>query len=109
VDGRGHSVFDEILLFEPSDLLTHTVTVSAGAVSDIDELESVFAARGYGAEPASSFRLNCACCSEGSQQQARSVHAGTQQVSVAAPMDEAPGCSTYGRRQDRSGLGPAWP
>jgi hypothetical protein len=59
VDGRGHSVFDE--------------------------LEAVFAARGYGAEPASSFQLIRACCSEGGQEQAPSIQAGTQQVSVAAP------------------------
>jgi hypothetical protein len=33
VDGRSHSVFDEILLFEASELPAHTVTVSAGAGS----------------------------------------------------------------------------
>lgn len=91
VDEREHSVFDEILLFEPSDLPTHTLTVSAGAASDIDELEAAFADRGYGAEPASGFQLLCACCSEGSTTQTRSVHAGTQRVSVAAPPDEIPG------------------
>ncbi|MFE4826257.1 tetratricopeptide repeat protein [Streptomyces sp. NPDC056672] len=90
VDGRGHSVFDEILRFETSDLPTHTVTVSAGAASDIDALETVFTQQGYGAEPASSFEFLCACCSEGSREQTRSVHAGSQQVSVAAPADEIP-------------------
>ncbi|MCZ4119141.1 tetratricopeptide repeat protein [Streptomyces sp. H39-S7] len=90
VDGHTYSVFDEILLFEASDLPTHSVTVSTGAASDIDELTAVFERRSYGAEPASSFELICACCSEGSHEQTRSVHAGTQQVSVAAPPDEIP-------------------
>lgn len=91
VDGRSHSVFDELLLFETSDLPTHTVTVSAGVVSDFDALEAVFAERGYGVKPASSFQLICACRSEGSQEQARSVHAGAQQVSAAVPVDAVPG------------------
>ncbi len=46
-----------------------------------------FAALGLGAEPASSVNTLCKCCSEGSHEQQRSVNAGTQQVSLAAPMD----------------------
>lgn len=89
-DGRTHSVFDELLLFEPSGLSTHTVTVSAAAASDIDALERDFTERGYGAEPASSFELICSCCSTGTHPQTRSVHPGTQKVSLAAPGPEIP-------------------
>jgi hypothetical protein len=87
----GHSVVDELLLFEAPDLPAHTVTVSAGVVSDFDALEAVFAERGYGVKPANSFQLICACRNEGSQERARSVHAGAQQVSAAAPADAVPG------------------
>jgi hypothetical protein len=88
VDGRSHSVFDEIMLFEASDLPTHTVTLTVPAAGDLEALVELFAERGLGAEPLSSVNLLCKCCSEGSHQQQRSVRAGTQQVSLAAPVDE---------------------
>ena len=40
-------------------------------------------------EPASGVRMLCACCSEGTHQQERTVHGGAQQVSLAAPEQEA--------------------
>jgi hypothetical protein len=87
VEGRKHSVFDEILLFEPSALPTHSVTLTVPAPEDLEELIASFAALGLGAEPASSVNTLCKCCSEGSHEQQRSVNAGTQQVSLAAPVD----------------------
>ncbi|GAA1945907.1 tetratricopeptide repeat protein [Kitasatospora viridis] len=89
VDGRSYSVFDEILLFEPSDLPTHTATVTAPAPDDLAALIDLFAERGFGAEPAGSVNLLCKCCSEGSHEQQRDVQAGTQQVLLAAPVDGA--------------------
>ncbi|PYC79578.1 hypothetical protein C7C46_14360 [Streptomyces tateyamensis] len=88
VDGQRHGVFEEIMLFEPSALPTHTVTLTAPAPADLEALVELFAERGFGAEPASSVNLLCKCCSEGSHEQQRSVRAGTQQVSLAAPAAE---------------------
>jgi hypothetical protein len=88
VDGQRHSVFDEIMLFEPSDLPTHAATLTVPAPDDLEALVELFAERGFGAEPASSVNLLCKCCSEGSHEQERSVRAGTQQVSLAALTDE---------------------
>lgn len=88
VDGQRYAVFDEILLFEPSDLPTHTVTLTAPAPADLEALVELFAERGFGAEPASSVNLLCKCCSEGSHEQERILQAGTQPVSLAAPVDD---------------------
>jgi hypothetical protein len=111
VDGNRHSVFDEILLFEPSDLPTHIVTVSAGSAAELEELLQAFSEQGYGAEPASSVQVLCACCSEGSREQTRTIHAGTQQVSIAAPVDKVPGLlngwATGGAERSWRDLGPA--
>ncbi|OXY94389.1 tetratricopeptide repeat protein [Streptomyces diastatochromogenes] len=89
VDGREYPVFDELLLFEASDLPTLSVTVDAGEAADVDALVDLFVEQGYGAEPASSFEMLCACCSEGTYERERKVHAGTQRVSLAAPEQEA--------------------
>ncbi|MCC5475946.1 hypothetical protein [Streptomyces barringtoniae] len=89
VDGREYPVFDELLLFEASGLPTFTVTVNAGEAADIEALVEPFVAQGYGAEPASSFELLCACCSEGTLERGHSVHGGAQQVSLAASEEEA--------------------
>nr|WP_035804481.1 tetratricopeptide repeat protein [Kitasatospora mediocidica] len=105
VDGQGYSVFDEIMLFESSDLPTHTVTLTAPAPDDLEALVELFAERDFGAEPASSVNVLCKCCSEGSHEQERSVNAGTQQVSLAAPVDEVGGLlDTWAG----AGLGRAW-
>ncbi|MEU7097198.1 hypothetical protein AB0A66_02430 [Streptomyces longwoodensis] len=80
---------DELLLFEPSDLPTLEVTVAAGEPDDLGALLTLFAGHGYGAEHASSVRMLCACCSEGTHEQRRTEPAGVQRVSLAAPEDEA--------------------
>lgn len=89
VDGRTFSVFDELLLFEASELPTLEVTVAAGERADLEALVGLFTEHGYGAEPASSVRMLCACCSEGTHEQQRSVEAGAQRLSLAAPPEEA--------------------
>jgi tetratricopeptide (TPR) repeat protein len=88
-EGTTYPVFDELLLFESSDLPTLEVTVSAGEDADLRALLELFGEHGYGAEPASAVRMLCACCSEGTHEQERTVHAGARQVSLAAPEDEA--------------------
>jgi hypothetical protein len=89
VDGTPYPVFDELLLFEPSDLPTLSVTVAATERSDLEALLGLFTDHGFGAEPASSVQTYCACCSEGTIHKERGVHAGAQRVSLAAPEDEA--------------------
>ncbi|MEU1478013.1 tetratricopeptide repeat protein [Streptomyces sp. NPDC001668] len=89
VEGAPYPVFDELLLFEASELPTLEVTVAAGDTSDLHALVELFTDHGFGAEPASSVRMLCACCSEGTHEQERSVEAGAQQVSLGAPEEEA--------------------
>jgi tetratricopeptide (TPR) repeat protein len=89
VGGTTYPVFDELLLFEASELPTLEVTVNAGERADLEALLTLFAEHGYGAEPAGSVRLLCACCSEGTHEQERTADAGAQQVSLAAPPEEA--------------------
>ncbi|MFF3915728.1 hypothetical protein ACFYZB_19930 [Streptomyces sp. NPDC001852] len=89
VEGREYPVFDELLRFEASDLPTFTVMVNAGGAADVEALVELFLAEDYGAEPASSFELLCACCSEGTLERRRTTHGGAQQVSLAAPEEEA--------------------
>ncbi|MFF3416259.1 tetratricopeptide repeat protein [Streptomyces sp. NPDC002698] len=87
--GTTYPVFDELTLFEPSPLPTLEVTVAAGEAGDLEALLELFTEHGFGAEPASSVRVLCACCSEGTHQQERDVRAGAQAVSLAAPEPEA--------------------
>ncbi|MFD7440741.1 tetratricopeptide repeat protein [Streptomyces sp. NPDC059909] len=89
--GRSVSVFDELVLFEPSALPTLEVTVNAAEVADVHALVELFADRDFGAEPTSSFTMHCKCCSEGSieYEEGGSVHAGAQTVALAAPEDDA--------------------
>ncbi|CAL9443612.1 hypothetical protein SUDANB176_02297 [Streptomyces sp. enrichment culture] len=89
VDGVAFPVFDELMLFEASGLPTLEVTVDAAEPADLEALVGLFTDHGFGAEPASSVRVLCACCSEGTHRQERSVRAGAQQVSLAAPEEEA--------------------
>ena len=89
VDGTTFPVFDELLLFAASELPTLEVTVAAGERSDLEALVALFTEHGYGAEPASSVRMLCACCSEGTHEQHRTVEAGAQLLSLAAPPEEA--------------------
>ncbi|MER6424136.1 tetratricopeptide repeat protein [Streptomyces sp. NPDC001137] len=89
LDGVTFPVFDELLLFEASELPTLEVTVAAGEADDLRALLDLFGEHDYGAEPASSVRVLCACCSEGTHQQDRGLPAGTQTVSLAAPEEDA--------------------
>ncbi|MFF5492685.1 tetratricopeptide repeat protein [Streptomyces aquilus] len=89
VDGTTFPVFDELLLFRESELPTLEVTVAAGERADLEALVGLFTEHGYGAEPASSVRMLCACCSEGTHEQQRGVEAGAQRLSLAAPPEEA--------------------
>lgn len=82
-------VFDELLLFEPSELPTLEVTVAAADVDDLKALLTLFTDHDLGAEPASGVRTLCACCSEGTHEQQDTMASGAQQVSLAAPEDEA--------------------
>ncbi|MFF3610798.1 tetratricopeptide repeat protein [Streptomyces sp. NPDC002580] len=88
-DGTTYPVFDELTLFEPSPLPTLEVTVDAGEREDLEALLALFVEHGFGAEPASSVRVLCACCSEGTHQNERDVRAGAQAVSLAAPEPQA--------------------
>ncbi|MYW64517.1 tetratricopeptide repeat protein [Streptomyces sp. SID8379] len=96
--GNTYPVFDELLLFEPSDLPTWQATVSVAQEADLEALLELFTEHDFGAEPASAVRMLCACCSEGTVETAESVesgegnggtlHAGAQTVSFAAPEAE---------------------
>ncbi|MDT0571251.1 tetratricopeptide repeat protein [Streptomyces sp. DSM 3412] len=90
VDGSTYPVFDELLLFEPSDLPTLQVTVAAGEPADLEALTALFAAHDFGAEPASGLTVHCACCSEGTlHKEPRTAHEGAQRVCLAAPEEDA--------------------
>lgn len=89
VEDTTFPVFDELLLFTASQLPTLEVTVNAGERTDLEALLTLFTTHGYGAEPASSVRMLCVCCSEGTHEQQRTADAGAQQVSLAAPEEEA--------------------
>ncbi|MFE3638452.1 tetratricopeptide repeat protein [Streptomyces sp. NPDC059168] len=91
-DGRRVAVFDELLLFEASSLPTLRATVNAAQAADVDALVASFFERDFGAEPASSFHLLCACCSEGRvdwDEGGVPTHGGSQTVWLAAPETEA--------------------
>ncbi len=100
VDGRTYAVFDEIQLFEESDLATLSVTVTASSADDVDALLSTFQERELGAELLGSGELLCKCCSESRRELRRAVDAGRQTVLLAAPGDEA-GCLLDGWRAER--------
>lgn len=90
VDGQRIAVFDELVLFEPSPLPTLVVTVHAAEAADVHALVGLFAEEGFGAEPKSGFVLHCRCCSEGTVEYGGdSVHAGEQEIALAAPPEEA--------------------
>ncbi|POX50520.1 hypothetical protein [Streptomyces sp. Ru72] len=91
-NGQSVAVFDELLLFEASSLPTLHATVNAADASDVDALVASFFAQDFGAEPASSFHMLCACCSEGRvdwDEASVPTHGGSQTVWLAAPETEA--------------------
>lgn len=85
VNGEQFPVFDELMLFTPSDLATLSVTVTAATADDVEELLGVFQEDNLGAEVLSSGQSLCRCCSEGSRTVDRAVQAGRQTVLIAAP------------------------
>ncbi|MEU6139027.1 tetratricopeptide repeat protein [Streptomyces sp. NPDC047081] len=91
-DGRTYPVFEELLLLQESELPTLQVTVAAGDKADVRALLDLFTEHGFGAEPASSVQMLCACCSEGSvakEGEDGTLHTGAQRVSLAAPEEDA--------------------
>ncbi|MEE6262672.1 tetratricopeptide repeat protein [Plantactinospora sonchi] len=87
--GQAVPVFDEILLFTPSELPTLSVTVTASAPDDIEALLEAFARDNLGAEPSDTVKPLCSCCSEGSVTQERTVEAGRKSMLLAAPEQRA--------------------
>jgi hypothetical protein len=84
VGDRTYRVFDELLLFEPSDLPTLTVTVAAEP-ADLDALADTLDAHGFGFEPLSNGLVLCKCCSEGSVTQQATTFGREQRCLIAAP------------------------
>ncbi|QFQ96853.1 tetratricopeptide repeat protein [Streptomyces phaeolivaceus] len=90
LDGTAFPVFDELLLFEPSELPTLQVTVAAGEPADLEALLALFADHDFGAEPASAVTMHCSCCGEGTLHKERHTPGtGAQRVSLAAPEEDA--------------------
>jgi hypothetical protein len=84
-----YPVFDEIELFEPSDLATLSVVVTAPDAEDLEALADQFADQGYGMEILNSRVDRCTCCSGGSHRVERGRFSGEQPLFVAAPESEA--------------------
>jgi hypothetical protein len=89
VGERTYRVFDELILFEPSDLPTLTVTVTAAEPADLDALADLLDAHGFGFEPLRNGEILCKCCSEATLDQQRVELSGEQRCLVAAPPDKA--------------------
>lgn len=89
VEGHRYPVFDEIMLFTPSDLATLSVTVTAATADDVEALLDAFSRHDFGAEVMTSGEVLCKCCSEGSLTRERSVEAGEQVILLAAPEHRA--------------------
>ncbi|GIF63388.1 hypothetical protein Ais01nite_14230 [Asanoa ishikariensis] len=89
VAGTRFAVFDEIMLFEPSDVATLSVTVTATTADDLEALLVAFEEADFGAEPTNSAQLLCACCSQESIEVERATEAGQQVVLIAAPEPRA--------------------
>lgn len=88
VGDRTYRVFDELMLFEPSELPTLAVIVAADPAG-IDALADMLDADGFGFEPLQSGYLLCKCCSEGSATQSSLTVGGEQRCLIAAPPDRA--------------------
>jgi hypothetical protein len=86
VGDQTYRVFDELLLFEPSDLPTLTVTAEPAG---LEALADMFDANGYGFEPLRNGYVLCKCCSEGSVAQEPVTLGGEQRCLIAAPLDRA--------------------
>jgi hypothetical protein len=60
-------------LFEPSQIPTLTAMVTVTDPADLQALNDLFDADGFGFEPLASSQVLCRCCSEGSVTQQRAV------------------------------------
>jgi hypothetical protein len=89
VGERTYRVFDELTLFEPSNLPTLSVTVTAAEPADLDALADMFDAHGFGFEPLRNGHILCKCCSEGSVTQQAVKLSGEQRCLIAAEPDQA--------------------
>ncbi|NMO56967.1 tetratricopeptide repeat protein [Actinoplanes sp. TBRC 11911] len=87
--GVAYPVFDELGLFEASELATLAVVVAAEKADDIEDLAARFAHDGYGMEILESRVDRCSCCSQGRHESERGRFAGEQPLYVAAPEDTA--------------------
>jgi hypothetical protein len=88
VGDQTYRVFDELMLFEPSDLPTLTATVTAEPAG-FEALADLFDANGFGFEPLRSGYVLCQCCSEGSVTHEPQSVGGEQRCLIAAPLDTA--------------------
>lgn len=81
-----YPVFDEITVWEPSEIPTWTVVVDCDAVGAAD-LADLFGRNRFGVEPAAGMKRICACCSTGEVRHDEPVaHAAEGQVYfLAAP------------------------
>jgi hypothetical protein len=86
---RTYRVFDELVLFEPSDVPTLAVTVTAQAPADLEALADLLDADGFGFEPLRNGHVLCRCCSEGSVTNAPQELHGQQRCLIAAPPERA--------------------
>lgn len=90
VDGSTFPVFDELLLFEASDLPTLEVMVAVGESADLEALAALFRDHDFGAETADSVTVHCACCSEGTlHKEPTPTRTGAQRLRLAAPEEDA--------------------
>lgn len=84
VQGTPIPVFDELMLFAPSEVATLSVTITGAVAGDVEALLELLGANDLGAEALSSGQSLCRCCSEASQTVESSVEAGRQTVLIAA-------------------------
>jgi len=89
VGDRTYRVFEELTLFEPSDLPTLSVTVNAATPADLDALADLLDGGGFGFEPLANGEILCKCCSEGVVERRTVELSGEQRCLVAAPPAQA--------------------
>ncbi len=89
VDERTYRVFDELTLFEPSDLPTLSVTVTVPEPADLDALGDLLDSAGFGFEPLRNGQVLCRCCSQGSVTHRADPLGGEQRCLIAAPLEQA--------------------
>jgi len=82
-------VFEEMAVFEPSDVGTLSVLVTGETPGDIRALQQAFASRRLGVEILRSRVDLCACCSRAGIRQEVKEFAGEQMLYLGAPEDVA--------------------